>query len=403
MLDPDFLLHVSEGAEEISEQLHTEIINRIVERILARIGRGENYLLTATDKWNIEVLQDAGYLLEDIQREIAKATRKQEREIKAAMEDAGVRSISYDDEIYKAAGLSPAPLMQSPHLIRLMERDYKKTMGEWRNFTGTFAEQSQTEFIKACDRAYRMTTSGMISYSQAVTEALDEVIKNGVVITYPSGHKDTIETATLRAVRTGISQACGAITDARMDEMGWDIVLVSAHLGARVTDKEDYTNHYWWQGKFYSKSGKDTRFPPFSVCGMGNVQGIHGANCRHTHGPGDGVFNPYREYDSEENKKAYDLSQRQRAMERGIRKTKRQCINWKASMDNPDNPPDAKANAEEMHRRKSVLLSQQNEAYNKFCEENNLKRRADRIQIAKWDREQARAAMKAAVKKIDGE
>ena len=67
MLDPDYILHVSEGAEEISELLHTEIINRIVERIMVRVGRGEDYLLTATDKWNIEVLQDAGYLMEDIQ------------------------------------------------------------------------------------------------------------------------------------------------------------------------------------------------------------------------------------------------------------------------------------------------------------------------------------------------
>ena len=58
----------------------------------------------------------------------------------------------------------------------------------------------------------------------------------------------------------------GEITDARMDEMNWDIILTSAHLGARIGDGGDnLTNHYWWQGKFYSKSGNDPRFPPFSV------------------------------------------------------------------------------------------------------------------------------------------
>lgn len=402
MLDPDYILHVSEGAEEISELLHTEIINRIVERIMVRVGRGEDYLLTATDKWNIEVLQDAGYLMEDIQREIAKRTRQQDREIKAAMEEAGVRSIAYDNRIYEATGLHPLPLYQSPNLIRLMERDYRATMGEWRNFTRTMASQSQQDFINAVDKAYRLTASGTISYSQAVREALDSVVSNGVEITYPSGRTDTIETATLRAVRTGVSQACGAITETRMDEMKWDIVLTSAHIGARVTDNDDYTNHYWWQGKFYSRSGKDQRFPPFSVCGMGDVQGIHGANCRHTFGPGDGVFNPYEKYDSEENKKAYDLSQRQRAMERKIRDTKRQCMNWKAAYDSAENE-EVKASVYDSYRKKAVLLQKQNKAYNQFCEENNLKRRADRIAIAKWDRKQAAAATAAARRRANGE
>ena len=74
ILSPDFLLHVSEGAEEIASALHTDIIRRIVERIMIRLGRGEDYILTQTDVWNLRVLQDAGYLLEDIQREIAKRT-----------------------------------------------------------------------------------------------------------------------------------------------------------------------------------------------------------------------------------------------------------------------------------------------------------------------------------------
>ena len=57
MLDPDYLLRLSEGAEEISSQLHTEIIKRIVERITTRLGNGDDYILTAYDKWQIEVFR----------------------------------------------------------------------------------------------------------------------------------------------------------------------------------------------------------------------------------------------------------------------------------------------------------------------------------------------------------
>lgn len=360
MLSPDYLMRVSEGGEAIAETLHNEIIKQIVERIAIRLERGDDYILTARDKWQIEVLQDAGFLREDIEKTIAKQTALMQKEIAQAMEEAGVKAMEYDDEIYRAAGLDPAPLTQSPHLIRMLQRGYEATVGEWVNFTRTTADAVQQSFIQACDKAYNMVYSGAVGYSQAYVDAINEIAGGGVYVEYTkynedgsvkSKHTDTIETATLRCIRTGVSQATAQITDARMDEMGWDIILVSSHLGARVTDREDFTNHYWWQGKFYSKSGNDKRFPPYSVCNQGHVQGIHGANCRHQHGPGDGEFNPFKDYDSEENKKRYRLEQQQRAMERRIRDSKRKCMGLKEGMENAQTE-EAK---QKLQDRKSVV------------------------------------------------
>lgn len=395
MQDPNYLLHVSEGAEEIAEQLHGEIIKRIVNRIMLRIGRGDDYILTAQDKWQLETLQQAGYLLEDIQKEIAKATKLQQTEIAEAMEEAGVKALEYDDEVYRSAGLNPAPFTQSPELIRIAQRNYETTMGEFRNFTRTMAQQSQQLFISECDRAYTLVSSGALSYTEAVKEVINNVVSEGVKVTYPSGRSDTIETATLRAVRTGISQMSAQITIERMDEMDWDIVLTSSHLGSRVTDKQDYTNHYWWQGKFYSKSGKDKRFSPFSLCGFGKVQGVCGANCRHSIGPGDGEHNPFKEYDSEENRKQYEKEQHQRTLERRIRDTKREVMGLKKSVDSCADKK-AKFEVDLQYQKKAALLAKQNKAYKEYCESNNLRTRADRIQIAKWDRKQSSAASGAA-------
>lgn len=398
MLAPDYIQHLTEGAEEIAAELHRDIISRIVERIMTRIGRGDSYILTATDKWQLEVLRDAGFLLEDLQREISQKTKVQLKEMKAAFEDAGVRTLAYDHAIYEAAGLSPASLLQSPNLVRLLQRGYEATAQEWENFTRTTANAAQQLYIRECDRAYHLVSSGLLSYQQAAREAVERIAKDGVTVTYPSGHTDTIETATLRALRTGVSQACGDITDARMDEMGWDIVLTSAHLGARVTKKNDYTNHYWWQGRFFSRSGKDSRFPPFSLCGRGDVQGILGANCRHSYGPGDGKHNPFEKFDSEENQKAYELSQRQRALERRIRKTKREVQALQTALNNA--PESCKPELQAAYQKKASLLTKQNKAYNDFCEENDLKRLSDRLSIAKWDRQQAAKARGAARKSV---
>lgn len=407
MLSPEYLLRVSEGGEEIAESLHNDIIKKITGRITTRLDRGDDYILTAQDKWQIEVLQESGLLREDIEKILAKNTGLMQNEIAEAMEAAGVKSMEYDDSIYRAAGLSPTPLTESPYLVRLMQRNYEKTLGEWKNFTGTLADVCQQSFINACDNAYMLVASGAMSYSEAFKDAINSIVKDGVYVKYTkynedgsikSEHKDTIETATLRCIRTGVSQATAQITDARMEEMGWDTILVSSHLGARMTGGKDYTDHFWWQGKFYSKSGKDPRFKPYSVCGEGDVQGIHGANCRHSHGPGDGEFNPYEKYDSEENRKEYELQQQQRTMERRIRASKREFIGIKEAADNAKTP-EGKAALKKEYQRIARVLQRRNEAYNKFCKDNGLKKLNERITIAKWDRQQAAQARAAAKKK----
>jgi len=389
MLDPNYILHISEGAEDIAEKLHNQIIKRIVERIMLRIGRGDDYILTSQDKWQIQTLQDAGFLLEDIQKDIAQATKLQQTEIAEAMEDAGVKALSYDDRIYQEAGITTVPLTESPQLIRLMQRNYDATIGEWTNFTRTTADSAQRLFVNELDRAYNLVATGAMSYTQAVKDVVKNIVSNGVVVDYPTGHSDTIETATLRAVRTGISQASAQIQIARMDEYDVDLVITSSHLGARPS-------HQVWQGKIFSRSGKG-KYPNFAEStGYGSVSGLCGANCRHSFSPYfEGMDNPYEQYDSEENKKQYETEQYQRTLERRIRHTKRETMGLKEAVDNCTDAK-AKFELELEYQKKASLLMKQNTAYNEFCESNNLKRRSDRISIAQWDRKQAAQARGAA-------
>lgn len=401
MLDPRYLQHIAEGAEEISSELHSYIIRRIVDRMMIRIGRGEEYLFTSADRWQIEIMQDSGALLEDIIPEIAKYTKREQKEIKAAMEEAGIKAVEQDDKIYEAAGLSPMPLLESPQLIRLMQRNYDATLGEWDNCTRTTADAAQRLFINSCDTAYHKVTSGAVSYTQAVREAVDEVVSGGVYVNYTDEetgrvHKDTIETATARAVRTGIGQATGDIVLKRMEEMEWDTILVSAHLGARTGDGgQNPGNHLWWQGQFYSRTGQDKRFPPFAVTGYGTGEGLCGWNCRHSFGSGDGVNNPYKDIQTYDSEKIEKLEQRQRALERRIRKTKRIVSGMQTAVEACQDPQ-AKAELQMQLDRKSFLLQRQNKAYNDFCKENELRPLADRLSIARWGREQAAKARGAA-------
>ena len=397
MLDPHYLQQIADGAENIAGQLHEYIIRQIVDRMMIRIGRGDSYLLTSSDRWRIEVLQDSGYLLEDITAELAKYTKRQEKEIKTAMEEAGVKALEYDDKIYQAAGLSPMPLTQSPALIRLMERNYRATLGEWNNYTRSTAQAAQRFFLNECDLAYNKVMSGAVSYSQAVREAVEAAVSGGVYVDYPTGHRDTIETATARAVRTGIAQAAGDISVKRMEEMDWDIILVSAHIGARTGDGgQNPGNHLWWQGQFYSRTGRDKRFPNFyEHTGYGTGEGLCGWNCRHSFGSGDGVNNPYQDIQTADNVRMEKLEQRQRALERRVRKTKREVMVLQEAVEKCQDEA-AKFEIQQVLDRKSHLLSRQNKAYSDFCKENDLRPLNERLQIAKWSREQAAKARGAA-------
>lgn len=399
MLTPEYLFHVTEGAEKITSDMHKNIMDMIIERMMARLGRGENYMLTATDRWQIQVLQESGYLLEDIQKEIADKTKKQENELKSVFEDAGIKALEHDHAIYRAAGLSPMPLLQSPALLRILERDYNATCGEWRNLTRTTADEAQKLFVNELDNAYHMVSSGAVSYTQAVRDAVERISKEGTKIYYPTGRKVSIESATMTAVRTGVGQCAGAISMKRMEEMDWDIILVSAHVGARTGDGGmNPTNHLWWQGRFYSRTGRDKRFPDFkTTTGYGTVTGLCGVNCRHSFGSGDGVNNPYdtRKIMLADNHRVEELQQRQRLLERRVRNSKRELQNMQTAIDNcKDNK--LKFELQQKYDRKSAVLRRQNKQYQQFCKDNKLKEYAERLRVARWDRSQAVKSAKAA-------
>lgn len=394
MLTPQELLEVVETMQPILDELNTWITKDMIRRLMARLNRDEGLLqLTETDVNQAWIYQEAGGHLDALQQQIAQFTQASDAEVRAIFEGIGLRAYAADAAIYEAAGQLVVPLRQSPNMLRILTDTYRRTNGEIHNFTRTTANRSQQNFVKVLDTAHIKVMSGAQSYSAAVKEAVDELARSQAEVRYPSGHTDTLETAVLRAVRTGMAQASGNMSIESMIEHDWDIILVSAHLGARYGDGgENPGNHFWWQGKFYSRTGKTPGLPLFAeTTGYGTGEGLSGWNCRHSFGPGDGVHNPYKDYDAEENKKAFALSQKQRSMESAIRRTKQRIIGYREALSLCEDA-ETKARLQEAYDKEALSLQRQNAAYNEFCEKNNLKKLSDRLQIAKWSRSEAARA-----------
>lgn len=399
MLTPQQILEIVDTMYPLLDELNTWITSDLISRLMARIGRGERLLLTSTDEWQMKVYQSAGGHLETVQRDIMRFTKLSDAEVQAIFEDAGIKAFAYDNDFYVAHGLPEQSLAQSENMIRLLTDTYQRTNGEIHNFTRTTAKASQQRLIKVLDTTHFKVMSGATSYTQAVKEAVNEIVDEQTKVIYPTGHVDTIETAVLRAVRTGVAQASGNMAIEGMIEREWDLIRVSAHLGARYGDGgENPGNHFWWQGKLYSRTGKTPGYPLFEeATGYGTGEGLCGWNCRHSFGPGDPDHNPFKDFDAEENKKAFDLSQRQRAAEARIRKTKLKLLGLRQAIDGCTDEG-AKATLQDEYGKAARLLQKQNAAYNDFCDKNNLKRLSDRVSVAKWTRSEAAKATAAARK-----
>lgn len=399
MLTPEQIVSLAETMYPILDELNAWITSDLIKRIMARLGRGEGLLLTATDEWQLQVYQAAGGHLGEMQRKISEFTQKAESEVAAIFEDAGIKAFEADNSFFIAHGLQSMTLAQSETMIQLLTDTYKRTNGEIRNFTRTTAQASQQRLIQVLDTAHFKVMSGATSYTQAVKEAVNEIVTEQTKVTYPTGHTDTIETAVLRAVRTGVAQASGNMAVQGMVERDWDLVRVSAHIGARYGDGgQNPGNHFWWQGKLYSRTGKTPGYPLFmEATGYGTGEGLCGWNCRHSFGPGDPEHNPFKDFDTKENKEVYDISQKQRSMESHIRKTKFKLLGLRQAIDGATDGG-VKAVLQDQYIATSLRLKAQNAAYNAFCDENNLKRLYDRLSVARWSRSEASRATAAARK-----
>ncbi len=394
MITPEQFQEIGETLLPLLDDLTEWIARDMIERFMIRFGRGEKKLLTGTDEWQAWVLEQAGGNLDEIQKALAKSTGKSQQEVAKIFKGSGIQAAKADAE---AAAVTFSGL--SPRMMAIITDAYERTVGEISNITRTTAGATNQAFIDICDAAYWKVRTGAQSYTAAMLEGVKALGQAQPIVRYPSGHKDTLEAAVLRCIRTGVAQSSGNMTIQQCKDMGWNHVLVSQHLGARVSDADPVADHAGWQGKVYCIAGKDAQYDNLlDATGYPeNPLGLCGYNCRHSFTPFlPGVSqNHNKPIDTEANRRAYELSQTQRAMERRIRAQKRKCTALHTAVKSCEDPA-GKAKLQEKYAQSAKRLQEQNAAYTKFCADNDLKPYHERLAVAGWDRSAASTASAAA-------
>ena len=405
MLKPEYF---TDGKEERVLALFRQLENFILRNITRRLlSAGE---MTATADRLIWKLKQMGESQAEIEKKLKKLTGLTRKELRALLQDAVLTSWEDDRATLGQLGIELSNPLENAAVIRVMDAEYKKNLGELQNLTRTTMKQSQIDLINMLDEADLRVAAGVQSYSAAVCDILNRYAGRGIYVDYPSGTRRTLEAAVRCCVVTSMNQTAAQVTNQYIVEGGCEYVLVSAHLGARVSQKGQpaLASHADWQGKVYKIRGTTPEYPNlldrtgYDVdpnTGQGTVKnplGLHGYNCRHSHKPWDPrLRNPYVDengnlkIDSEENKKRYELQQKQRAMERSLRAWKRKLIEKQEQINNPREDMDVNKLQQE-YDRMAYHLTQKNKSYNDFCKQNDLQPQYDRIKVADFGREQTK-------------
>lgn len=378
MLTPEQWEEIGKQAENLYKQLEIEIIEEIAERI-TNVGYANTVVIN-----DIKIAEEMGILYQDIISTVAKHNNTTERKIKEIFEEAGIKTIEYDDQIYKKAGIKTREIKQSKSMLQLLEATARKTNNNLSNLVMTTAETSQTTFYKAMNKAYMEVSTGVKSYTQSIIDTIKEISKQGTYITYPSGRKLSLESAVRMNIVTGINQTCGKLQLIRAEELEWDLMELTAHIGARP-------EHTVWQGKIVSRSGKEGYLSLRDI-GYGEAKGFKGVNCRHDWRPYyEGSTRTYTDKELKEMAEKtvtykgkeipyYKATQIQRKMERQIRQDKKDIAGLQGSLLSNNKDIDIKKIKEELRQAKTVMQSH-NKTLNEFLEQTKFRKDSSRLTV----------------------
>lgn len=358
--------------------LYAELENDIIRDMARRIVKTD--FATDTAQWQLIQLERMSVTHDEVFDRLSKATGKSKKELVELFNDAANTAFSREDRAYRKAGYKTVSLAENVQLQKIINAGLRKTEYLFENLTSTTANTASRQFENALDRAYMQITSGAFDYNTAIRTCIRDLAQKGIAyITYPSGHTDYLDVAVRRAALTGVGQTCGEMQLELAAEMDCDLVEVTAHNGARP-------EHAVWQGKVFSLSGKSRKYPDFvKSTGYGTGAGLKGWNCRHDFFPFFEDSKPaytQAELAEFENRQVtyngekmteYDATQKQRAMERRIRATKRELAGYDAGIAATADDS-LKAELQTAFDRKSVLLKRQEAALRDFTKQTGLAR-----------------------------
>lgn len=362
--------------QDLEERIMQDIVRRVVKA-------GE---ITSTADWQINRLRILGYSSEDIEKEIKKALNASYPEMFELYDKVINWEYVRNKDIYEQINAEYIPFEENGQLKQITESIIDQSFGDLENVTnslGFYLDYGNGQkvltplsqvYTKYLDAACYDIVTGAFDYNSVLRRVVTQLTNSGLrQIDYSSGRANRVDVAARRAVMTAVSQITGKISEYNAQKLGTEYFEVERHAGARPT-------HAVWQGRIWSKEQL------YSVCGLGTVTGLLGANCYHTYYPffpGISQRNWTDEWlDAKNEEEAepktfdgkeytlYEAKQRQRQMETAMRAQREKVKLLQAGG----------ADQDEVILHKAKYQGQLN-GYSRFCRKMSLTEERERIYL----------------------
>lgn len=330
MFTPTEIEALPSAMEQLYRSLQLNIMSDLTERLKAN---GEE--ITSAADWQINRLYELGVSKDEIDSLIQNTLDVSDDEIDRIYDEVVKSGYARNEELYTGKGKEYIPYAENEQLQQLVKAVKNQTKSEYRKITGSlgFAVRNADNTLsftpladfyqRTLDNGLMQIASGAVDYNTVLKKAVKAMTDSGLrTVDYASGWSNRVDVAARRALMTGFNQVVAKVNEDNAEQLGTEYFEVSYHRGARPT-------HQVWQGRVYSKKELET------VCGLGTVTGLCGANCYHSYSPFiKGIDTPtYSEEEldrmnEEENTPkeyngrqytAYEAQQRQRQLETAMR------------------------------------------------------------------------------------
>ena len=256
--------------------------HRIMTDIVRRIR--ENGDITAAADWQITRLVQLGMGMTEISAAINEALGAAENITSTLFENVLKEGYVRDKSLYEAIGKVQIPFEENAPLHQLISAVTAQTNETMQNITQSlgFAQRGADGRIsftpiadyyqKTLDNAMFDISSGAFDYNTVLNRTVKEMTNSGLrTVDYATGWSNRVPVAARRAVMTGMNQLTAKVNEDNAEELNTEWFEISWHSGARPS--------HWWGGRWYTKEQLTT------VCNLGDVTGLCGANCYHDYSP----------------------------------------------------------------------------------------------------------------------
>ena len=364
----------------------------------------------ATDTWLLQKLAELGRLNQENIKLIAKMSGLSqtavERMLNAAAEDA-IKNIDPGLRYLARRGLADeAVAVKKSKNVRQVMKDYRKQAKDTLNMCNTNMLYKANEKYRGLINNIAQEARGVLNSGatgvvngtearqQAVRRCIRQLNEKGIpAFVDKRGREWTPEAYVNMAMRNTAKNTADEVQNARIQDAGCNLIQIDSHSGARPKCAKDQGKVFDLNnGSGYTEDlrGKRISYYPWSSSSYGEPDGILGINCRHHKWPfvpGVSIQRYFPTENMDANDKLYKQTQVQRALEREVRKQKRECMML-----------DAAGDAEGFEEASVRLKSKEAQLKDYVSKHKDLRRRKDREQVVGFDKNVSSGAVSVAQK-----